>query len=257
MITTQTYLIMYVLMFVAAMRLRRTQPDHPRGYRAPILRTQCVVGGVASVLAFFIGFVPPSQFSGGGVGYVLLVSAGVFLVGFLAPARAPLLPTPELEDRATPAGDGLVMPHDQPPSPAQERPVWLYILLGAIVAGLAIWGVIAYRGHDDTQAANAKARQLQNAFIAAGLPTYSDTNEVARTLGTNGGAVCDTPETLGRAFLKLQLSNGAAGPGQRPIRVAKQTLKGELLIIQTYCPEKLSEFQNFVNSLNYADVVRG
>ena len=28
---TQVYLIMYVLMFIAAVRLRRTQPDHPRG----------------------------------------------------------------------------------------------------------------------------------------------------------------------------------------------------------------------------------
>jgi hypothetical protein len=29
--TTQVYLIMYVLMFVAAVRLRRDQPDHRRG----------------------------------------------------------------------------------------------------------------------------------------------------------------------------------------------------------------------------------
>jgi len=29
--TTQVYLIMYGLMFVAAVRLRRDQPDHPRG----------------------------------------------------------------------------------------------------------------------------------------------------------------------------------------------------------------------------------
>src|SRR6185312_1617280 len=36
-ITTQVYLIMYLLMFVAAVRLRRKQPDHPRGYRAPML----------------------------------------------------------------------------------------------------------------------------------------------------------------------------------------------------------------------------
>jgi len=149
------------------------------------------------------------------------------------------------------------MPHDQPPSPAQNHPVWLYILLGAIFAGLAIWGVIAYRGHKDTQAANAKAQELQAAFIAAGLPTYSNTSEVARTLGTDGGAVCDTPKALAKSFLKLQLSNGAAGPGQRPIRVARQTLKGELLIIQTYCPEKLSGFKNFVNNFNYAEVVRG
>ena len=32
---TQVYLIMYVLMFIAAVRLRRAQPDHARGYRAP------------------------------------------------------------------------------------------------------------------------------------------------------------------------------------------------------------------------------
>ena len=36
-ITTQVYLIMYLLMFVAAVRLRRSHPDHPRGFRAPIL----------------------------------------------------------------------------------------------------------------------------------------------------------------------------------------------------------------------------
>jgi Amino acid permease len=33
-LATQVYLIMYVLMFVAAIRLRRSQPDRPRGYRA-------------------------------------------------------------------------------------------------------------------------------------------------------------------------------------------------------------------------------
>ncbi len=47
---TQIYLIMYVLMFIAAVRLRRNQPDHARGYRAPALRPLCVVGGVSSVV---------------------------------------------------------------------------------------------------------------------------------------------------------------------------------------------------------------
>jgi hypothetical protein len=36
-LATQVYLIMYVLMFIAAVRLRRKQPDTPRGYRAPLL----------------------------------------------------------------------------------------------------------------------------------------------------------------------------------------------------------------------------
>ncbi len=47
-ITTQVYLIVYLLMFVAAMRLRKSQPDHPRGYRVPALGLLCTVGLLAS-----------------------------------------------------------------------------------------------------------------------------------------------------------------------------------------------------------------
>ena len=36
-ITTQVYLIMYLLMFVAAVQLGRQHPDHARGFRAPCL----------------------------------------------------------------------------------------------------------------------------------------------------------------------------------------------------------------------------
>jgi putative glutamate/gamma-aminobutyrate antiporter len=84
--TTQVYLVVYLLMFVAAVRLRRDQPDHPRGYRAPMLPLLCTVGFVASVAAFAIGFVPPSQFgSGSVVGYVLVIVAGIILIGLLPP----------------------------------------------------------------------------------------------------------------------------------------------------------------------------
>jgi amino acid transporter len=84
--TTQVYLVVYVLMFVAAVRLRRDQPDHPRGYRAPMLTLLCVVGLLASVAAFAIGFVPPSQFGGGSAGmYALLITAGIVIIGLLPP----------------------------------------------------------------------------------------------------------------------------------------------------------------------------
>ncbi|MEU5879838.1 APC family permease [Spirillospora sp. NPDC047279] len=85
-ITTQVYLIMYVLMFVAAIRLRRRQPDHPRGYRAPLLIGVATVGLLASIAAFAIGFVPPSQFGNGSpVVYVLIVGLGMGLVGLFVP----------------------------------------------------------------------------------------------------------------------------------------------------------------------------
>src|SRR5687768_201306 len=85
-ITTQVYLIMYLLMFVAAVRLRRRQPDHPRGYRAPMLTGLCGIGFAASLAALLIGFVPPSQFGSGSVGvYLLIVAGGALGLGLLVP----------------------------------------------------------------------------------------------------------------------------------------------------------------------------
>ena len=85
-ITTQVYLIMYLLMFVAAIRLRRTHPDHPRGYRAPLLVSMCGVGFAASLAALLIGFVPPSQFESGNVGvYIVIVAGGALGLGLLVP----------------------------------------------------------------------------------------------------------------------------------------------------------------------------
>ncbi|MEU9129410.1 amino acid permease [Kitasatospora sp. NPDC048540] len=85
-ITTQVYLIVYLLMFVAAIRLRRLQPEHPRGYRAPLLVTLCVTGLVASAAAMVIGFVPSSQFGGGSVwAYVLIVAGGLLVLGVIIP----------------------------------------------------------------------------------------------------------------------------------------------------------------------------
>jgi glutamate:GABA antiporter len=84
--TTQVYLVVYLLMFVAAVKLRRSQPGHERGYRAPVLTLLCVVGFLASAAAFVIGFVPPSQFGGGGAGsYVLIITLGILLIGLLPP----------------------------------------------------------------------------------------------------------------------------------------------------------------------------
>ncbi|MFE7719197.1 APC family permease [Nocardia rhizosphaerihabitans] len=85
-ITTQVYLIMYVLMFAAAAKLRRDDPDHPRGYRAPALFVLCGLGAASSIAAFTIGFVPPSQFGAGSSWvYVLIVGGGMGIVGLLIP----------------------------------------------------------------------------------------------------------------------------------------------------------------------------
>ena len=102
--TTQVYLVVYLLMFVAAVRLRRSQPDHPRGYRAPMLPLLCVVGFAASIAAFAIGFIPPSQFGEGNAGtYALVIIAGIVIIGLLPPLLLYRLRKPAWKTEADPA----------------------------------------------------------------------------------------------------------------------------------------------------------
>ena len=85
-LATEVYLIMYILMFAAASNLRRRQPHHERGYRAPALVTICAVGAAASVAACVVGLLPPSQLGHiSAAPYVLALLGGVVLVGVLPP----------------------------------------------------------------------------------------------------------------------------------------------------------------------------
>jgi glutamate:GABA antiporter len=83
---TQVYLIMYVLMFIAVIRLRRSQRDRARGYRVPALGLLSLVGVVSSAFAFVIGFVPPAQFGHSNpLVYAVLILAGILAVGIVPP----------------------------------------------------------------------------------------------------------------------------------------------------------------------------
>jgi glutamate:GABA antiporter len=84
--STQVYMITYVPMFLAAIMLRRSQPDHPRGYRAPAPGLLCLLGAVSSVTALVIGFIAPSQFGHlNPLTYALLILAGILAIGILPP----------------------------------------------------------------------------------------------------------------------------------------------------------------------------
>jgi amino acid transporter len=85
-LATEVYLIMYVLMFVAASNLRRRAPEHKRGYRAPALVVICVIGTIASVAACVVGLLPPSQLGHVSVpAYVVALLAGVLVIGVAPP----------------------------------------------------------------------------------------------------------------------------------------------------------------------------
>ena len=148
------------------------------------------------------------------------------------------------------------MPHDHEPSPHHKHPSWLYILIGIGLLILVIAGTAVYRGHHENAQAKAKAQQLNDAFTAAGLEPQ-DVDSLAGTLGTDGGAVCDDPNgTLAKSLLKVNLAAGAGGIGQRPITIDKDTLRGQYLILKTYCPDKLGKFATLFDGLDYDDVVK-
>jgi len=75
------YIIMYMLMFAAAIRLRYTRPDLPRQFKIPggIAGVWAVAGvGFAAVtFALVLAFVPPAQLPiGNPQTYIAVVAAG-------------------------------------------------------------------------------------------------------------------------------------------------------------------------------------
>ena len=126
---------------------------------------------------------------------------------------------------------------------------WIFIAVLVLLAVITLAGVLAFsRGVNDAQAQN-KANELINALTEVGART-PDVDQVARVLGDDGGATCENPnEALSRAVLLSQLTNGATGPGQRPVIADSRVVQGQLLIIQIYCPDELDDFKDFVGDL--------
>ena len=130
-----------------------------------------------------------------------------------------------------------------------------YIVLGAIFIILAAVALGVFRSAKASVEANRKADELINKITAAGY-TAPPKQTITRTLGDDGGSICADPNNaLRRAILNGMITNGAAGPGQRPVIADSLVAKGEALIISIYCPDKLSDFQDYVDNLKYGDVV--
>lgn len=94
----QLYLIMYVLMFAAAIRLRYTRPSVKRAYKIPGghfgMWLVAGLGIVGSTFTFFIGFFPPSQIATGSQLFYVSFLILSILVACLAPSLILLFKKP-------------------------------------------------------------------------------------------------------------------------------------------------------------------
>jgi len=137
--------------------------------------------------------------------------------------------------------------------PRRERS-WIYYTALILLVAMVVAALIVFRGAKESREASDKADQLIAALEEAGART-PDKDQVVRVLGDDGGATCENPnDALSRSVLLSQLSNGASGPGARPVIADSRVFKGQVLIIEVYCPDELDEFRAFVDDLETADV---
>ncbi len=84
-LSAQSYLIMYIMMFISAVKLRYTKPQVPRPYKVPYkvhgIWIASVLGILSSLFAIFIGFIPPAQFQTGSLWfYETFLIVGLFVM---------------------------------------------------------------------------------------------------------------------------------------------------------------------------------
>jgi glutamate:GABA antiporter len=110
-LTATLYLIMYILLYAAAIRLRYTQPNVERTYRIPGgnfgMWIVAGVGLLAVLFAFVVGFFPPEQLKVGTPAfYVGFVIAGT-LVFLAAPFVISLFRKPEWKQQTDPQEENI------------------------------------------------------------------------------------------------------------------------------------------------------
>ncbi|HSX26645.1 MAG TPA: amino acid permease [Chlamydiales bacterium] len=87
-ISAQIYLVMYVLMFLAAIKLRYSHADVPRTYRIPYKMPGIwfvgTLGALSSTFAFLMGFIPPGQLQVGNlIFYECFLIGGIFFMSLI------------------------------------------------------------------------------------------------------------------------------------------------------------------------------
>ncbi|MGW2015863.1 hypothetical protein [Streptomyces sp. NPDC001927] len=132
---------------------------------------------------------------------------------------------------------------------------WIYIGSIVVLVVMMIIGLFTYKQQKATNEAHAKANQLNDALVAQGFQPRN-TGNIANVLGTDGGPVCEDPNSaLKRGLWLVQMANGAAGPGMRPVIADDRVLRAGLEVVEVYCPDKLDEYREKIEDLKTSDTV--
>jgi hypothetical protein len=135
----------------------------------------------------------------------------------------------------------------------RERTIYLLVIGGLGV--LLIVMLVSWNYDRQNAEADAKAAELIAAFEDAGLRA-PDQDEIARTLGDDGGTVCEGADSeLVQGYWKLQLAVGGEFY-TRAVRLDGLLREGASLIVDVYCPEKRPDIEDFFEGWDFDNVVR-
>jgi hypothetical protein len=138
----------------------------------------------------------------------------------------------------------------------QSEHRWIYLGSAVLLVVLLVVGLVMFKTVHSSVDANRKADQLAKELAAAGYPVPNH-NTIVRTLGGDGGALCQDPGSpLIKAQAKIAMANGAGGPGQRPVISDNVAINAAELAIAVYCPDQLGVFKKTYGDLKYADTVK-
>ena len=124
---------------------------------------------------------------------------------------------------------------------------WVYIVIIVVIVALMVAGVVLWRDVKTNREAHVKARQFIAQLNAAGLKAPSE-DAVVRLFGIDGGGYANNPDS---ALLESQYAwqLGTAGPASRPVILDPDFAKAAAIFVSVYAPDKLAEFQKFVDGL--------
>ena len=135
----------------------------------------------------------------------------------------------------------------------EKSHTWVFVALVVVIVALLIAGVALWREQEQTAEAKAKAREFIAALSAAGLQTPSEETAV-RLFGADGGPYAQNPdEALTHSQYAWQL--GTSGPATRPVILDPQFVRAAEIFVSVYAPDKLPEFQEFVEGLELQETI--
>ena len=131
----------------------------------------------------------------------------------------------------------------------------IYWIVGGAFAVLLVVMLVGWNYDRQNAEADAKAQELIAAYEEAGLRA-PDADQIARTLGDDGGQVCETADSeLVQGYWKLRLAVGGEFY-QRATRLDPRVREGLSLVVDVYCPEKRPDIEDFFEDWDFDDVVR-